>query len=96
MGTQPLIRIIGDNGQISLGKKFAGKMVSIDQIDSGTWMIKAGEFIPDSQAWLYKDGNLEKMERAIEWASKTPPQDNFDEWLKNIGMSNDQSTPRSE
>jgi hypothetical protein len=43
------IKIIGNNGQISLGKEFAGKMVSIERLDNGNWLIKAGEFVPDSQ-----------------------------------------------
>lgn len=43
------MKVVGVNGQISLGKALAGKIVSIEQIDKSTWVIKSGEFIPDSQ-----------------------------------------------
>jgi len=48
----PLLVVVGSNGQISLGKEFAGKMVLIDQVDDGTWIIKSGEFVPDSKSAL--------------------------------------------
>ena len=37
------VKVIGGNGQLSLGKEFAGQMVLIDQLDNGTWLIKTGE-----------------------------------------------------
>ena len=58
------VKIIGANGQVSLGKEFAGKMVLIDQVDASTWIIKSGEFIPDSEKWLHQAHNLSKLENA--------------------------------
>lgn len=83
------IRQVSANGQISLGKKFAGKIVSIEQVDQGKWIVHSGDFIPESQKWLLRDGNLEKIERGLEWAKKTAPEDNFDEWLEKIGMKDE-------
>jgi putative transposon-encoded protein len=40
---QRQVKTIGSNGQISLGKEFAGKMVLVEQIEEGTWIIKCGE-----------------------------------------------------
>lgn len=80
------IRQVGANGQISLGKKFAGQVVSIEQVDSGKWIVQSGNFIPESQKWLLRDGNMEKIERAVERASQLPFEDNFDEFLEKIGM----------
>ena len=76
--SQQQVKIIGSNGQVSLGKEFAGKMVLVDQIEEGTWIIKCGEFIPDSEKWLYYGNNLAKVEKAIEWTSKNKPSSNFD------------------
>ena len=45
---QHQVKVVGVNGQISLGKALAGKIVSIEQSDKSTWVIKSGEFIPDS------------------------------------------------
>ena len=73
MSHQPLVKTINVNGQLSLGKKFAGKTVLIDQITEGTWVIKWGEFVADSDKWLYQGNNLTKVEEALEWAAKNKP-----------------------
>ena len=72
------VKVIGSNGQLSLGKEFAGKMVLIDQLDNGTWIIKAGKFIPETEQWLYEESNLIKLNRALEWTSQNIPIDNFE------------------
>ena len=79
-----MVKMVGANGQISLGKEFAGKMVLIDQVDDGTWIIKSGEFVPDSEKWLYQGANLPKLEKALEWAEKNKPVDNFENLVKKI------------
>jgi hypothetical protein len=78
------VKTIGSNGQLSLGKEFAGKMVLVDQIEEGTWIIKCGEFIPDSEKWLYNSNNLSKVEEALEWAAKNKPSSNFDALIQRI------------
>ncbi|TAK75297.1 MAG: hypothetical protein EPO11_05655 [Gammaproteobacteria bacterium] len=84
MHEHQMVKIIGANGQISLGKEFAGKTVLIDQVSPGTWIIKSGEFIPDSEKWLYQKDNLAKLEKALEWTEKNKPIDNFDQLVKKI------------
>jgi hypothetical protein len=79
MNQHQQVKVIGHNGQLSLGKAFAGQMVIIDQVDNGTWIIKTGEFIPDSEKWLYSKDNLEKLDRALFWAKNNQPKDNFAE-----------------
>lgn len=78
----PQVKIVGVNGQVSLGKEFAGKTVMVDQIDESTWVIKAGTFVPNSEKWLYQGKNLAKLEKALEWAEKNAPEENFDELAK--------------
>lgn len=82
--TQPTVKVIGANGQVSLGKEFAGKMILIDQIDKGTWLIKSGEFIPDSERWLHRAQDMSKLEKALEWAEKNEPKDNFNVLVKKL------------
>ena len=48
------VKIVGMNGQLSLGKAFAGQMVVIEQVDEGTWIIKTGTFVPDSEKFLHE------------------------------------------
>ena len=86
---QPQVKVIGINGQVSLGKEFAGKMVLIDQVEDGTWIIKCGEFVPDSEKWLYQGNNLSKLDKAIDWAVKNKPSENFDDIIQGIENGND-------
>lgn len=76
------VKVVGSNGQLSLGKEYAGKMVIIDQIDEGTWMIKAGVFLPDNERWLYQKGQMDKLDKAISWAEENEPKDNFEKFSK--------------
>lgn len=67
------IKTIGNNGQISLGKEFAGQNVLIDNSEYGVWTIKIGKFIPDNEQWLLDKDNAVKLEDALDWASKNKP-----------------------
>jgi len=78
------VKVIGGNGQLSLGKEFAGQMVLIDQLDNGTWLIKTGEFIANSEKWLYRGDSLARLDKALSWAAKNKPTDNFDEIAKKV------------
>jgi hypothetical protein len=84
MNHQPQVKIVGTNGQVSLGKEFAGKMVLIDHTAEDTWIIKSGQFIPDSEKWLYQSNNLTKLEKAVSWAKKHKPVDNFDTLIEEM------------
>ena len=78
------IKIIGTNGQLSLGKAYAGKMVLVEHTNADTWIIKAGTFVPDSEKWLHTKENLEKLDRALAWAETHTPIDNFEEIARKI------------
>lgn len=84
MSNQAQVKTIGPNGQVSLGKGFAGKMVLINQLNNGTWIIKIGEFVPDSEKWLHQNDGMAKLEKALEWAEKNKPSDNFDQFVRGI------------
>ena len=74
------IKTVGSSGQISLGKKFAGQTVMLDEIDTGVWIVKLGRFIPDNERWLHMPDVQTKLNEAIAWAEKNPPKDtNFEE-----------------
>ncbi len=74
------IKTVGSSGQISLGKKFAGQTVMLDEIDTGVWIVKVGRFIPDNERWLHMPDVQTKLNEAIAWAEKNPPKDtNFEE-----------------
>jgi hypothetical protein len=67
-------KTIGASGQISLGKQHAGKTVIVDQIESGVWLVKTAQVIPDSELWLHTPEAQEKLRAGIEWAETHPVQ----------------------
>ncbi len=68
-----VIKSVGGNGQISIGKEFAGKLVLVDQVEPGVWILKLGEFIPDNERWLFEPETENDLDEAMEWANNTPP-----------------------
>ncbi|ABE04663.1 hypothetical protein BA173_06670 [Rickettsia sp. MEAM1 (Bemisia tabaci)] len=73
------IKQVGANGQVSLGKKYAGKQIQVLTLIDGTIIIKPGKFIPDNEMWLYNKNNNEIIDRAIKWAETNKRHENFDE-----------------
>lgn len=67
------IKTIGRSGQIALGKEYAGRSVLIDELEPGVWIIKLGQFIPDSERWLDDTQVQQEVEEAIAWAESNPP-----------------------
>lgn len=74
-----IIKVVGINGQISLGKGYAGRTVRVSVSEDETVTIKPGKFVPDNEKWLYEGDNLQKLHEVIEWAENTPRKDNFEE-----------------
>jgi len=78
------IKQVGFNGQVSLGKKYAGKQIQILTLIDGTIIIKPGKFIPDNEMWVYKGNNNEIIDKAIKWAEINKRHENFDEIVNSI------------
>ena len=78
------IKTIGSNGQLSLGKAFAGKTVAVEQLDDSTWLIKSGEFVPESEKWLHKKEQEEKLSKSLNWTKNNKPKDNFVSVAKSV------------
>ncbi len=75
-----IIKTVGSSGQISLGKKFAGQTVMLDEIEAGVWIVKIGRFIPDNEKWLHKQNVQAELKEAISWAKENSPEDtNFEQ-----------------
>ena len=70
-----IIKTVGSSGQISLGKKFAGQTVILDELEAGVWIVKLGRFIPDNEKWLHGLEVQAELNEAITWAEENPPKD---------------------
>ena len=70
--TEITVKQIGANGQISLGKKYAGRHVVIDDLGDGTWLVRTASIIPDSERWLDDPVARRDLDAALDWAARTP------------------------
>ncbi|MCL6445292.1 MAG: hypothetical protein K6T83_17850 [Alicyclobacillus sp.] len=75
MAKSGMIKSVGNNGQISLGKEYAGKLVWLDEIEPGVFILKIGEFVPDNERWLMDPKVQQELDEAIDWAEHHPPQE---------------------
>ena len=65
------IKTIGNSGQISLGKEFAGRTVMVEQVERGVWMIRTAQVIPDNERWLHTPKAKAHLDEALEWSDRT-------------------------
>lgn len=71
MGVRKLITVPA-NGQISIGKKWAGKEIVIEEVDGKEIRISSGTFITDSNATFYTAESNQDLTDFDKWASENP------------------------
>lgn len=69
------VKIIGVNGQISLGKQFAGRQVLVEEQEPGVWLIRTATVIPDNERWLHQPEAAADLQNALDWAQANPATD---------------------
>ncbi len=80
------VKTIGASGQIALGKEYAGRHVLIDEIERGVWVVKLGDFVPESERWLHEPSVSRSVDRAVAWAEKNlPRKTNLSKLAKRLG-----------
>jgi hypothetical protein len=72
---QPSVKVIGANGQISLGKQYAGRQVLVEEQETGVWLIRTATVIPDNERWLHQPQAAADLQNALSWAQANPPDD---------------------
>lgn len=75
LATQTSVKLIGANGQISLGKQYAGRQVLVDEREPGVWLLRTATVIPDDERWLHFPQAADDLEQALQWAGATPADD---------------------
>ncbi len=79
------VKVVGANGQISLGKQFAGRQVLIEEREPGVWMIRTATVIPDNERWLHESRAATDLHTALTWAAANPATDgNTDVLMKQL------------
>ena len=70
MGTkQAKLLMVPANGQISIGKTWAGRQILVEEIDNNEIRILSGAFIPDSQKVFHTKEAQESLDAFNEWES---------------------------
>lgn len=71
----PTVKLVGANGQISLGKQYAGRQVLIEEQEAGVWLVRTATVIPDNERWLHSADVAAGLDEAMEWARTHPASD---------------------
>ncbi len=75
LATQPSVKVIGANGQISLGKQYAGRQVLVEEQEPGVWLVRTATVIPDNERWLHQQKAAVDLQNALIWAQSNSPSD---------------------
>lgn len=64
----PMVKVVGANGQISLGKQFAGRQVLVEEREPGVWIVRTATVIPDNERWLHEPQVAADLQAAMAWS----------------------------
>ena len=85
LARHPSIKVIGLNGQISLGKQFAGRQVLVEEQEPGVWLVRTATVTPDNERWLQEPQAAADLARALDWSRSNSPNDtNVDSILEKL------------
>ena len=92
------VKVVGANGQISLGKEYSGRQVLVEEREPGVWMVRTALVIPENEMWLHQPQVNQDLQRALAHAQSNPPQavDDLDALLGNINNEKQSSEAGSQ
>ncbi|MCT4364745.1 MAG: hypothetical protein N3Z29_07530 [Synechococcaceae cyanobacterium MAG-AL1] len=70
-----VLKVVGSNGQISLGKQFAGRHVLVEESEPGVWIVRTATVIPNNERWLHEAAAAADLETAMAWSASHQPED---------------------
>lgn len=73
--SSPVVKLVGANGQISLGKQYAGRQVLVEEQEAGVWLVRTATVIPDNERWLHTPQAAASLDEALDWARSHPASD---------------------
>jgi hypothetical protein len=85
-GRPAALKVVGSNGQISLGKHYAGRHVLVEEREPGVWIVRTATVIPDNERWLHEGAAASDLDTAMAWSLSHEPADaDLDSTLKRLG-----------
>ncbi len=77
------LKRIGQSGQLTLGKQYAGKLLRVEKLEDGRFILTPVVDVPESQLWTLQEPHKSRIQRGLEWAeSSEPTETDLDELLK--------------
>lgn len=88
LATQPVVKVVGMNGQISLGKQYAGRQVLVEEKEPGVWLVRTATVVPDNERWLHQAQAGADLQNALAWSQANAPGDgNTEELLEKLNAA---------
>lgn len=82
----PTVKVVGTNGQISLGKQYAGRQVLVEEHEPGVWLVRTATVVPDNERWLHAPQAAADLQAAMAWSVAHVASDaDTEDTLKRIG-----------
>ncbi len=77
MGVSPVgeFKVVGRSGQISIGKRYAGKTLELQRLEDGGILLRAVAMVPESQLWTLAEPDRSRIARGLAWAAETEPRE---------------------
>jgi hypothetical protein len=75
------VKVVGKSGQISVGKRYAGKMLQLQRLEDGSLLLRAVAVVPESQLWTVQEPHRSRIARGLAWAAKNEPRESDPESL---------------
>ena len=75
------IKVVGKSGQISLGKRYAGKTLELQRLEDGSLLLRAVAMVPESQLWTLEEPHRSRIARGLAWAAETEPRESHPDSL---------------
>jgi hypothetical protein len=67
------VKVVGRSGQISLGKRFAGRRLRVEYRDDGSIVLTSVVVVPESELWTLREPHRSRINRGLAWAAQNPP-----------------------
>ncbi|NCV71055.1 MAG: hypothetical protein EBW55_10200 [Betaproteobacteria bacterium] len=84
--TPPIVKVVGTNGQISLGKQYAGRQVLVEEYEPGVWLVRTATVVPDNERWLHAPQVATDLQAAMAWSGNHVASDaDTEDRLKRFG-----------
>lgn len=69
------VKLVGANGQISLGKQYAGRQVLVEEHEPGVWLVRTATVLPDNERWLHEPRAAAHLQAAMAWSTANAASD---------------------